>query len=571
MPRIELQLLALALFSLPVAAAAQPLRISVYTPAGTVNRYLSTAEDRAKAAAVIQRFKVSKIWIEGRRGDQYVTPELLAAARDDFRARGLLASGGLTTVPGKTFGVPSTVGKSWLNYQAEQTQRDMIRFFTENAPIFDEIMVDDFYATEDTSPESEKARGSLSWSEYRRKLLVSLIDSAMLQPARAVRPSARVIIKFPQWYESFHLRGYDPPGMARAADQIWVGTETRDPHTASYGFVQPTEGYINFRWLASIAREKTGGAWFDFIDCTAQNYLDQAYQSVLAGARELTLFNLGNLMAGHPGQPLLEAALPELFDLAEKVRGRAVDGVYYYKPPASDSGDNAYLMDYLAMIGLPLVPEGSYPAGARVLVLGRQAAADPQLVAQIKRHLGRGATLVLTPALVRKLGRPLAELAGVTVSEQPQESAAEAAEVRGQRLSLPVPLEIDGGLESPRARVRLSASASGKQVPLLTSRQAGRGQILVWNCRTFPERQGGAMLAPTELGLPEIPQPLADALREEVLAPLKVRLQSPAKVGFYMFRGARAFYNFRAENVEIRLNGELLQLPANRVLWRPGE
>src|ERR1035441_7784871 len=101
------------LFSLPAAATAQPLRISVYAPAGTVNKYLSTPGDRAKAAGVMARFQVSKIWLEGRRGDQYVTPELLSAARDDFRTRGLLVSGGFTTVPGKTLACRATRTPRW--------------------------------------------------------------------------------------------------------------------------------------------------------------------------------------------------------------------------------------------------------------------------------------------------------------------------------------------------------------------------------------------------------------------------------------------------------------------------
>src|SRR4051794_21364077 len=158
------QYLCILAFGLPVVTAAQALRISVYAPAGTVNQYLSTPDDRAKAAGVMERFKVSKIWIEGRRGDQHVTPELLIAARDDFRARGFAVSGGLTTVPGKTFGVQSNPGRTWMNFQAEQTQKEIARFYTENAAIFDEIMVDDFYATEDATAESEKARGNLSWS-----------------------------------------------------------------------------------------------------------------------------------------------------------------------------------------------------------------------------------------------------------------------------------------------------------------------------------------------------------------------------------------------------------------------
>jgi len=561
------QFLCILIFSLPLAVAAQTLRISVYTPAGTVNRYLSTPADRAKAAGVIERFKVSKIWIEGRRGDQYVTPEVLTAARDDFRARGFLVSGGFTTIPGKTFGVPGNPGRTWLNFQAEQTQRDMIKFFNENAAIFDEIMVDDFYCTEDTSAESEKAKGNLSWSEYRRKLLVSLIDSAMLQPAHAVRPSTQVIIKFPQWYENFHIRGYDPPGMAAAAGHIWVGTETRNSHTPAYDFIVPTEGYLNFRWLASIAGDKTGGAWFDHLDCTAQNFVDQAYQSVLAGARELTLFNLGDLMRGHPGHEPFLAALPELFDLAAKVRGRAVDGVYYYKPPASDGMENSYLMDYLAMIGLPVVPQASYPTGARVLFLGRQAGADPQLLSQIQRHLSRGATLVVTPALVRLMGKPLAGLAGVKVSEKLQSGAADAVGVGGQKLSLTKPLEIDAGLEAPRGIVKLSAFANGSPVPLLTSRKSGRGRILVANFITFVT--GFSFAAPKELGLPEIPQALADVLRAEVMAGLGVQLESPAQVGFYLFGDARALYNFRDEAVEVKLDRQAIKLGANRLLWLP--
>ena len=115
--------------------------------------------------------------------------------------------------------------------------------------------------------------------------------------------------------------------MTAAADTIWVGTESRNPDTRlfptpRYGYVMPTEGYINYRWLTTVAGPKTGGAWFDSIDCTAQNYLDQAYQSVLAGRQRADAVQPRQPDADHPGQALLEAALPKLTELAEKVRGR---------------------------------------------------------------------------------------------------------------------------------------------------------------------------------------------------------------------------------------------------------
>ncbi len=85
----------------------------------------------------------------------------------------------------------------------------------------------------------------------------------MLKPARAVQPSFRLIIKIPQWYDRLQEYGYDPARMTAASDRIWVGTETRNPETGSGGYVQPTEGYVNFRWLSSVAGSRTGGAWFD--------------------------------------------------------------------------------------------------------------------------------------------------------------------------------------------------------------------------------------------------------------------------------------------------------------------
>ena len=148
----------------------------------------------------------------------------------------------------------------------------------------------------------------------------------MIDPARAARPDIRMIIKFPQWYDRFHLFGYDPPRMAALFDQVWVGTEVRDPKTRRMGYVQPTEGYMNFRWLASVAGTKTTGAWFDHIECPANVFADQAFMSVLAGARELTLFRLGDLMEGHPGDAVLARRMPELFELAAKVSGKQPHG-----------------------------------------------------------------------------------------------------------------------------------------------------------------------------------------------------------------------------------------------------
>jgi hypothetical protein len=540
--------------------AEGPLKIGVYAHAGAVNRYLNTPEGREKVLAALKVLRVSKFFIEGNRADEYVSVDLLRQVRDDFTSRGIEISGGIGPLPGQKFGVASPLGHArWLDYRAQKTQDDVADVFRSNAAVFDEMIVDDFYCFNEGTP------------EYRLDLLDRLIDTMMLKPARAVRPSFKVIIKLPMWYDRFQLFGYDPAGMTAAADTIWVGTESRNADTrrfgAPYGYVMPTEGYINYRWLTTVAGPKIGGAWFDSIDCTAQNYLDQAYQSVLAGARELTLFNLDSLMKVHPGQALLAAALPQLSDLAEKVRGRPVNGISYYKPSGSDSDENYYLMDYLAMLGLPIVPVAKFPSGAPVIMLGSQAAGERDLLATMKRELARGSTLILTPALLRRVDPQVAALAGVSVAPQVQLGVGDCG------------LEVDLSLAATTAEKRLSIPAQGRQVPLLTLRKAGGGRIFVLNVRTFRKEDIGGvpqgfveqtqwLMPPYRLGLPEIDQPLVDALRRELLEPLKTSLAAPTKVAYYMLGDAKVLYNFRSEPLEVKLDGNVIQLPANGLVWR---
>lgn len=546
-------------------APGQSLRISVYATAGGIQKHLATDTGRRQAVEALKALGVSRIFLEGRRGDEYVPPERLRELAEYFQREGIAASGGIATVPGRSFGVRQNGGLNWLNFQAEKTQRDISAYFRDNAPLFDELIIDDFYCTGDTSPDSEKARAGRSWPEYRQELLVSLVQPMMLGPARAAHPGVRVILKYPQWYDRFHLFGYDPARLSPAFDAVWVGTEVRNPETRRMGYVQPTEGYVNFRWLRAVAGDKVRGAWFDHIECTAQNFLDQAYQSVLAGASELTLFHLGDIVEGHPGDTLLARSLPQLRALAAKLAGREPRGVAFYKPSGSDAAENMYLMDYLAMLGVPLVPAAHYPSQARVAVLAAQAAADPNLAALAHKHLAAGARLFLTPALLRRVPA-LREVAGVELSANAEFGTAKEARIATQTLALTTPLELDAGLKAGKAATLISVRAEGRWIPWLTR----RGAVYVWNVRTFSEedfREAGEwLLAPKPLGLTRMPDALLNMLRAHLLAPLDIRLEAPARVAFYDLAGLRCLYNFRDEAVRVRLNGKAVELGANR-LW----
>ena len=555
------------------AGGEDGLRVSAYATAGDVLRYLVTAPDREAVAQTCARLRVARVFLEGRRGDEYVPPTLLAEARDFLAAKGIEVAGGIATVPGASFGKRQNGALTWLNWEDVKTRRDMAGFFTENAPVFHELIVDDMFCTADTSPDSERARGSRSWSVYRRDLLNSSIQPLIVAPARAARPSVRLILKFPQWYDRFHLFGYDPARMMASFDQIWVGTEVRDPRTRRMGYVQPTEGYMNFRWLAANGGDKVVGAWFDHIECSGQNFLDQAYGSVLAGARELTLFHLGDLMEGHPGDALLASRLPELIDLEKRLRGQRRDGIAYYKPAGGDGDENLYLMDYLGMLGLPILPAAGYPEGARVVFLGVQAAADPEMDGHLSRHLRRGGTVVMTPAFVRRAGSAAGHWAGVKASPVSQPSYANTVEMGRRAIPLTAPLEVDSSLAADGCQVLIAARSAGGVIPVLTSHRSGGGRVLVLNVRTFSEtdfRQSGEwLLAPKPLGWSQLPQSVADRVREAMLDPLGIRFQAPAAVSLCLFAEGCCLYNFLDQPVEVRLDGARLRLGANQCLWKP--
>ena len=566
-----LQLAALAVLSSGVSGAAEPpepFRVSVYATAGNVVQFMGTPRDMAGVLERLRALGVSHLFLEGRRGDEHVEPARLKEARGFFEARGIRCSGGIATVPGGAFGTRQNEALGWLDWESPKTREGVAGFFEENAPVFDELVVDDFYCTGDTSDISARARGDRTWGTYRRDLMVSLLKPLVFEPTRAANPSARLIIKFPQWYDRFHMFGYDPARMALPFDRVWVGTEVRNPETRRMGFVQPTEGYVNFSWIRSVAGPKVVGAWFDHIECTPQNFVDQAYLSVLAGARELTLFNLGDVMGGHPGDALLAARLPELCALASKIEGRARRGIPYYKPPDSDAADNLYLMDYLAVAGFPILPVATYPAEAKSVFLGAQAGADGAVVGHMEAGLARGVTFTVTPAFLRRIGQRGSGLAGVDVGPVVVELGVSSL-VQGRRTQeLSRPLDVDGSVRVTTAGVRW-ATAEG--LPVLTERAVGRGRVLVWNVRTFSEQNfrevGEWLLAPRQLGLAEVAQPVLDDVRRGVMEPEGLRFEGPARVARCDFADAVCLYNFRSEGVSVRVDGRAVSLGANQCVW----
>jgi hypothetical protein len=216
----------------------------------------------------------------------------------------------------------------------------------------------------------------------------------------------KIILKYPQWYDLFHERGYDVDAQTKMYDSIWVGTETRDPDSQRWGRKAQYEAYFIMQWLGGIGGAKCGGGWFDPYGTSPPTYCEQARQTVLAGAREMLLFCYGSLLqkenARNPEALLPE--IPELFRLARWIQGGRPRGLTAIKPPSSPpAGGEAYIFDFVGMLGFPLVPRHDMPPEARALLVTSHLRHDPAWRDFVKKHLAGGRPVLSTPSVASEV------------------------------------------------------------------------------------------------------------------------------------------------------------------------
>jgi hypothetical protein len=535
------------------------LRLSTYFTAHTIDRLLSSEEGKREALSLMRANGITKVYIEVYRSGLVVDPALLGEVAEYFITNGFEVVGGIATVPGGDFGVKQEGQLGWFNWQNPKTQNDLKQVMLDAAPIFDTFIVDDFLCTGDTSLESKAAKGAQSWSVYRRKLLTDLATSIFIEPAKSVNPDIHMIIKYPQWYDRFHMFGYDVESGPRLFDEVWVGTETRGQYTQRFGFVQPYEGFVNYRWIASLSGDKIGGAWFDHGDCDQLDFIEQAYQSVLAGAPELVIFNYGSFVNGHPGHHLLRMDLEKLFALAKTVKASPIIGIPGFKPPHSDAGGDLYIMDFIGMLGIPLIPVSSYPENAKTIFLPTQAASDPEIVDRIASSLQQGSRVIMTAGFLAKVqdGGKLADLAGISMPVV-QSLSADKVLVDGIEKLLSGQFDLEASFQVLEAEAVLEAKADNTLIPFLT--KSANGQIYVVNAHTFSEADfeavGEVLLCPRRLGLVELPQSWANSIRDVFNEHLGIDIDAPTRVTMQPIEnGQVVLHNYNQHEVELKLNG----------------
>lgn len=533
------------------------LQLSIYITAHAVNDLLSDEVGRREAISIFRCNGITKAYIEVYRSGLVVDKELLLEVKDFFQDNQVEVVGGIATVPGKDFGVKQEGQLGWFNWQNQKTQDDLKEVIKMSAEVFDEFIIDDFLCTADTSLESKAAKGDLSWTQYRRNLLTDLSESVFLSPAKQINPDIKMIIKYPQWYDRFHLFGYDVESETALYDKVMVGTESRGQYTQRFGFVQPYESFISYRWMSSIAGAKMMGAWFDHGDCDENDFIEQAWQSVLAGAQEMVLFNYLSFVNGHKGHHLLRSQFHQLADLAHEIDRNPVTGVMAYKPPNSDAHGDLYIMDYIGMLGIPLIPISEYPENAKVIFLPTQAATDPEIFSKIEKSLSQNTRFIFTTGFLlhAKDGEKLTEMAGVKWPLKSSNLIADQIIVNDEAIPIKNGLKLETVIQPTDGTIVLMARQNSDNIPFLIS----KNNILSLNTHTFSQADfdavGEVLLCPQPLGLLEIPQSWVNILRDAIINPLGYNLNAPTRVTLQPY-GDMGFviHNYNKERVSIDLN-----------------
>jgi hypothetical protein len=308
------------------AGKYQNFSVAIYLPVGIVRNLADPKRLESEWERISSQLKVDKVYIESQRDRVVADDALLEALKKFFTDRGVRVAGGITWSDG-------AIGGQFRSFcYTDPKDRAFIKQISElTARHFDEIILDDFFFVTTKYESDIAAKGTRSWTEFRLDLLNEAACSLIVGPAKAVNPRAKVIVKYPNWYEHFAGLGFDLEQGPKIFDGIYTGTETRDPNTTDQ-FLQQYESYQIIRYFENIAPGRNGGGWVDTFNLRyLDRYAEQLLDTMFAKAREMTLFNWSALLQPvRAGEREPWAKLPTSF---------SYDAMLKYKQPENAPAD----------------------------------------------------------------------------------------------------------------------------------------------------------------------------------------------------------------------------------------
>lgn len=409
------------------AGEYQSFKVSIYTRAYEVEKMADQHWLDSTWQVISQQLKVDKIYLETHRDLLIVPDETLQKAKKFFKDKGLEVCGGITY----TISEPNLF--ETFSYSNPEHRRKVQEIAEHTAKNFDEFILDDFFFTSAKSTFDIEAKGSRSWTEYRLQLMTEAGRELVLGPARRVNPNVKVIIKYPNWYDHFQGLGFNLEKGPFLFDGIWTGTETRDPASAQH--LQNYLSYNIIRYFDNLRPGYNGGGWVDAggIQMSMDRYAEQLHLTALAKAPEVALFAYNQLLDvkltdnqrapwqnrndvswhfdemkkpiqkadGSKVKPTTMARIADVVlhqsDAVVRKLGKPI-GIHSYK--RFHSRGEAFLQNYLGMIGLPMDMYPTFHDDQKVVLLTAQAAGDPDLIEHIRKQLMSGKDVVITSGLL---------------------------------------------------------------------------------------------------------------------------------------------------------------------------
>lgn len=555
-------------------AEAEPYQnftTAVYTRVYEVQKMADPEWLRSSFEVMSAHLHIDKVYLETHRDLVIADEATLEAAKAFFAARGVATSGGITLTRDE-----SNRFETYCYTRAEDRER-LRQIIAYTARHFDEIVLDDFYFTSCKCEECIEAKGDRSWNEYRLELLADTARDVILATAKEVNPDVRVIIKYPNWYDHFQGLGFNLEREPAIFDGLYTGTETRDA-VRSAQHLQPYLGYLIFRYFEQLKPGHNYGGWVDTGGLSAlplDRYAEQLWMTVLAKAPEMTMFDFRQLkytLEDHWRAPW--AGTGTSFDFDEMIKPfatgdgqwdpattvapaagyalRQIDpllsqlgtpyGLPSYKPFHADG--EAFLQNYLGMIGLPMDLRSTFPTDAPCVLLTAQAAGDPGIVAKIEASVRQGHTVVITSGLLERIcDQGLDQI----VHLRPNGRRALVKDfVAGGGDPIPgsspilIP-QIDYYTNDSWEEIFAVDGPNGW--PILHNASYGTGKLMVL---TIPDNFAD---------LYEIPAPILNVLRRILTSStLPVRLEGPSEVSLFVYdNGTAVVHNFTDEPVDFEL------------------
>ena len=269
----------------------------VYIPAQVAAKF--TEEKLKYDYDYLERYiGLDKVYLETHRGDTDVEREQILKVKAFLEGKGVEVSGGITTTINDFEGAEAGKQRLFQTFcYTDPAMRKRMKEISEyTAGLFDEVILDDFYFTNCTCERCIREKGDLDWTTFRRNLMRDVSKNLVVKPAKAINPKVKMVIKYPNWRESYHFTGYVPGVQRDIFDATYTGTETRSPEYTD----QHLPEYLSYslmRYMDNAWPGRNGGGWFDTYQCwSVDRYLEQAYLTAFAKAPELMLFQWSDLI-----------------------------------------------------------------------------------------------------------------------------------------------------------------------------------------------------------------------------------------------------------------------------------